>query len=194
MKINVSGKGYSVGESLTTHIQDTLKDRIKKYFENAVAADIVLSKESHYIKADIVVNDGTGTHPMLKASAKTADPYVAFDDAADKIEKQLRRYKRRIKNHHKNSHISRDEMLSDVATKYVISEAIEDGSVAEESSPLIIAEKSEAIAKLTVADAVMQMNLKDLPCLLFINKKTDSLSVVYHRKDGNISWIDTKFA
>jgi ribosomal subunit interface protein len=190
MKITISGKQIKIGAALQEYVKESVDTSIKKYFENAISAHITFSKESHNFTCDIVVNEGVSNQLYYKSQAKEENIYSSFDRALERMEKQLRRYKRRIKNHHKQSV---GEASSWAATKYVIQD---DGQDFEESNsvdnPLIVAEKQTAIETLTVADAVMRMNLANLPALLFINKKTSNFNVVYKRLDGNISWIDAK--
>jgi ribosomal subunit interface protein len=190
MKITITGKQMKVGSALQEYVKENVEVSIKKYFENAISAHVTFSKETHLFVTDIVVNEGVSNQLYYKSQAKEDNVYACFDRALDRMEKQLRRYKRRIKDHHKQGV---GEATALAAMKYVISD---DGQDFEESSeidnPLIIAEKQTAIESLTVADAVMRMNLANLPALVFINKKTSNFNVVYKRLDGNISWIDSK--
>jgi ribosomal subunit interface protein len=190
MKTTISGKQMKIGHGLREHIEESLAAGIKKYFENAISADVHLSKEAHLFVTDIIVNDGTGTQYPYKSQAKEENVFASFDKALDRMEKQLRRYKRRIKDHQK---ISMAEASAFAATKYVISDDGQDfeDENGTENSPLIIAEKQMQIEVLTVADAVMRMNLSNLPALMFVNKKTGNHNVVYKRLDGNISWIES---
>lgn len=188
MQVLISGKQISVGEALQTHARDEVTSCVTKYFDAAVSANVVFSKESHLFRADILVNEGTGTKVVVKADGKDADIYRAFDNALDRIEKQLRRYKRRIKNHHKAGHA---ELQYD-ATKYVIASGNEEEEAKEEENPLIIAEKATMIETLSVSDAVMRMDLANLPALMFINRNSGNLNVVYRRADGNIAWVDPR--
>ncbi len=192
MQIQVSGKSIKIGDSLKSHVEGRLEQGISKYFDKAIDANVVFSKESHLYRVDVIVNEGTGSGIIIKGNGYDNDIYASFDQAADRIEKQLRRYKRKIKNHHKKkfADLGREEVKLLEAKKYVLAE---NGSIKEEKeeeSPLIIAEKPVKIEKLTVSEAVMKMNLENLPAYMFINKANDSFNVVYHRKDGNISWID----
>jgi len=190
MQISVSGQNVDMSLSLKTHVESEIEETVKKYFEAAVSADIVFSKERHLFKADIIVNEGTGKHMIIKASAEDDGVYSAFDMASAKIEKQLRRYKDRIKGHNKKRPDKEGELFA--ATKYVISPTADDKEDnSENDPPLIIAEKPTQIERITVSDAVMRMDLGQLPALMFINKKTDAVNVVYRREDGNISWIDS---
>lgn len=188
MKVTVSGKNMNVGESLRNYAEDELQIKVTKYFERAIEAHIIFHKEAHLFCTDITVNEGTGNQSIIKGQGKSDDVYAAFDQAADRIEKQLRRYKRKLKNHNGNT----KEVLID-ATKYVLSN---DGQeiADEQDNPLIIAEKHMTIEPLTVSDAVMRMDLAGLPALMFVNKKTDTVNLVYHRNDGNITWVETDIA
>lgn len=185
MQTSVSGKQIAIGAALQEHVKERLTKAVTKYFDRAINADVVFSKEAHLFRADLLVNEGTGTGIIIKATAAASEIYEAFDTALIRIEKQLRRYKRRIKNHHKPK--PADMVLE--AKKYVISHAGEEEEGAEEM-PLIIAEKVTQIEKLTVSEAVMRMDLQQLPALLFINIANGRLNVVYNRADGNISWVD----
>ena len=191
MQVFVSGKHIDVGSTLSSHIEGELQSSVKKYFEHAVSATVMLSKSRHTFDASIVVNDGTGAHQLLRSSGEGGDAYAAFDTALIRIEKQLRRYKRKIKNHHK-SRLDKDvELAAVMGTKYIISGREEDDNAdSENDAPLIIAEKPSQIEILSVSDAVMRMDLGELPAVMFINKKTGAINVVYRREDGNISWID----
>jgi ribosomal subunit interface protein len=185
MKILISSQHLDLGESFQSHIKTKLTSTVKKYFENAIQANVHLTKDKHqFIQCDILVNEGTGTNTILKSTGYDNDPYRSFDLALAKIEKQLKRYKGRIKNHHKN----KQEILFH-ASKYVLSSEEEDIQ-APNDVPMIIAENSTAVESLTVSDAVMKMDLHDLPVLLFVNKANGRINLVYHRKDGNISWMD----
>ena len=187
MKITIAGKQIKIGSALQDYVKDNVEASIKKYFENAISADIHFSKETHLFVTDIVVNEGTGNHIFYKSQAKEDNIYASFDKALERMDKQLRRYKRRIKDHNKTS----VGEATFEATKYVLSDDGQDVDSSEDN-PLIIAEKQTAIESLTVADAVMRMNLANLPALVFTNKKTGNFNVVYKRQDGNISWVETK--
>lgn len=184
MKITISGKQLKVGNALQEYINEHLEHSIKKYFENAISADVFLSKEAHNFVSDIVVNEGTGNHIFYKSQGKDENIYASFEKSLERMEKQLRRYKRRIKDHQK---LGVGEATYN-ATKRVISD---DGQDIEDDAPVIIAEKQTAVETLTVSDAVMRMNLANLPALMFINKKTGNYNIVYKREDGNISWVES---
>ncbi|MCE3232301.1 MAG: Sigma(54) modulation protein [Rickettsiaceae bacterium] len=187
MQIFVSGKHLDVGSALHNYVESELTNTVSKYFEHAVSANVVFTKVRHLFKADIIVNEGTGHQLIIKGGAEDDDAYAAFDLALTRIAKQLRKYKGRIKDHHKSR--PDKDMQSFGATKYVISN--EESYQSAEDAPVIIAEKPTEVETLTVSDAVMRMDLGQLPALMFINKKTMAVNVIYRREDGNISWISS---
>lgn len=191
MQIKVSGKQVDVGDALRTHVENRLSGSIPKYLDRVTQCEVVISREAHQFRADIVLNPGTHANFMIKGRAAAVDAHAAFDAAAEKIEKQLRRYKRRLTDHHKNNR-NEEALLSKAqghAVKYVLATRPEEEEVSDEA-PLIIAEKPTSVEELTVSEAVMQMDLEDLPALMFINKANGRLNTVYRRADGNISWVD----
>lgn len=193
IKISISGKGLELGESLQDYVRDHLNGSVPKYLDTVNAVDVVFSKESHLFSADITLSSGTHAHLVLRGRASAGDIYAAFDQAAARIEKQLRRYKRRLSDRHaaKPSPGKQEEAARMEAVKYIIGgdQDIDELPVSNDP-PLVIAEKQTMIETLTVSDAVMRMDLSDLPALLFINAGNDRLNVVYRRTDGNISWVD----
>lgn len=191
MQIKVSGKQVDVGDALRTHVEERLSGSIPKYLDRVTQCDVVISREAHQFRADIVLNTGTHSNFVVKGRAEAVDAHAAFDAAAEKIEKQLRRYKRRLTDHHKtdrNEAVSLSEAESR-ATKYVLASRTEEEEV-NDDAPLIIAEKATSVETLTVSEAVMRMDLADLPALMFFNKANGRLNTVYRRADGNISWVD----
>ena len=202
MKVRVSGTNMDVGQALTDYVVEHLTKDVKKYFENAVNAEVHFSKEnSHIVKVVITVNEGVRGGISVKSNAEAGDAYGCFTEALDKAAKQLRRYKRRIKNYRRNGGgIKNIEPNFDAfdATKYVLpplnydvfAEMEEAENNTQDENLNVINEKATDIEQLTVNEAVMKMDLADLPALVFINKENGRINVVYHRKDGNISWID----
>lgn len=187
MQITVSGKQVDVGESLRSHVETRLAEGVSKYLDRVTTVNVVISRESHLFRSDITVNPGTHSQITIKSRAESPDVYASFDAAAEKVQKQLRRYKRRLTNHHKTEKpYPMGEMVT--ARKYVIDNRHEEE--AEDHTPLVIAEKATQIETLTVSEAVMKMDLSDLPALLFLNSAHGRLNVVYRREDGNISWVD----
>lgn len=186
MQIQVSGKGVDIGESLRNYVTGKAEEAITKYIDRVTSVHVVVSKESHRFRVDINGNLGTHAGLVVKSQALGDDVYATFDGALDKIEKQLRRYKRKISNHHKYAEASD----SPAGKKYVLPANFGEEEDESKLSAVVIAEKPTAIDTLTVSQAVMKMDLQDLPAVMFYNKSNGRLNVVYRRVDGNISWVD----
>ncbi len=187
MRYQISGKQIDIGAALQTHVQETLGDVVTKYAERPTDAQVVFSKSASEYHCEAVVHLSTGLNAQARAHAH--EIYAAFEACADKLEKQLRRYKRRLKDHHKD----RSEPVELFqASSYILAPESEDSQAAEPESlqPIIVAEMETNIPSLSVGEAVMQMELAGSPVLVFRNEGKKSLNVVYRRDDGNIGWID----
>lgn len=193
MQIEVSGQQISIGQPLQEYVRSRLGDVVHKYFENAPSSRVHFSKQGASLVCDIMVSDGTGRHMVIKGDSVSDEIYHSFDLALVKVEKQLRRYKSKLQTHHKQ--IKSSEITSQ-AIKYVISPDLflddNELDLIDGNNPAIIAEKPTQILPLSVGEAVMRMDLQNLPALMFLNKKTGRVNVVYYRKDGNISWVDSE--
>lgn len=188
MSISVSGQHISIGNNLQEYSKERATQVIKKYFADIISTDIHFSKEGMNFKCDIMVKYGSGKHNIIKSNDSCSDIYVAFDKAMVKLEKQLRKYKSKFKNHHTGK-----MKISEIAfegTKYVISSKDVEENTEDNDNPVIIAERPVEILELSVKDAVMKMDLEDLPAVVFKNINNDRINIVYYRKDGNISWVD----
>lgn len=191
--INISGQHIDVGQYLQEYVKGRLSETISKYFDHASSASVNFTKSGFEFVCDVLVNDGTGRHTVIKSSANSDDIYSAFDVALSKISKQLRKYKSKLKN--RSDRVKLNEVAPE-AVKYVINpnapmSSDSEGEV-DVDNPMIIAEKPTQILKLSVGEAVMHMDLQNLPALLFENSKTGRVNVVYYRRDGNIAWVDSK--
>ena len=187
MQVYTSGQHMSVGSSLNEYVDVRLKEVVGKYFSNAPSSHVNFSKQGHEFKCDIVLHEGTGRHVVIKSNNSSDEVYNAFDVALSKLEKQMRKYKSKLNNHHRG--VKASELAPD-AIKYIISSKNEEEF--DIDNPVIVAEKPIQVLPLTVGEAVMKMDLENLPALMFQNAKTNRVNVVYYRKDGNISWVDSK--
>jgi ribosomal subunit interface protein len=186
MKYQISGKQIDIGDALQTHVKDELSAVIEKYAERPIDAQVVFSKSAHEYVCETTVHLSTGL--TAQARAKATEIYASFDECAEKMEKQLRRYKRRLKDHHK-------ERANPVVTlggaSYILAAEEGAGEAEPESlQPIIIAEMETRVPTISVGEAVMQMELAHAPVLVFRNEKSNGVNVVYRREDGNIGWID----
>ena len=184
MEISVVGRNLDVGESLRGHVQGNLNNAVTKYFVRAIDASVVFTRQGHRLRADISVHPGP-RGMVVQGASESEDAYAAFDGALERISKQLRRYKRRLNNHHK---VRVEDMLP--AQQYVIQPDHAEEELPAEGQPTIIAELPTEIPTLTVSQAVMRMDLADQPVQMFRDRASGRLNVVYRRKDGNIGWID----
>ncbi|MDQ2094275.1 ribosome hibernation-promoting factor, HPF/YfiA family [Rhodalgimonas zhirmunskyi] len=187
MRYQISGKQIDIGMALQTHVQEELNTVVKKYAERPTDANVVFSKNAHEFVCEATVHLSTGLTASAKAHAN--EIYAAFDGCAAKMEKQLRRYKRRLKDHHRER-AEPVELFG--ASSYILAsdhadEAQEPDGLHE---PIIVAEMETKIPSLSVGEAVMQMELAGSPVLVFRKEGKDGLNVVYRREDGNIGWID----
>ena len=188
MQYQITGKQIDIGEALQTHVKDGLGDVVGKYGAGRPTdANVIFSKSGHEHVCEAIIHLSTG----MTAQAKGHDHeiYAAFEKCADKMETQLRRYKRRLKDHHRERPVEHSE-----ASSYILAGSDHtDESEPETLQPMIIAEMEAKIPSLTVGEAVMQMELAGAPVLVFRNEKGDAgVNIVYRRDDGNIGWIDPK--
>jgi ribosomal subunit interface protein len=186
MRIQVHGKQIDVGSALRSATEEKIAASIAKYFDRDASATATYSRQSQGFSCDCLVHLSSGL--TLQTNGSADDAHVALELAITHLEKRLRRYKRRLKDHHAKA---RAQVETVIATDYVIDDETE--SVGEEPAsldPMIIAELKSEVRSLTVGEAVMHMNLSDLPALLFINRGTGGFNMVYRRRDGNVGWVD----
>jgi len=191
MLVQVSGHHLDVGESLRTHVQERLQASVTKYFDRPVDAHVTFSKEGYEFRSDCAVHLASGLH--VTTQAKGSDAYAAFELGVERMEKRLRRYKRRLKNHH-HAHENSGEIPAAQNVPYFVIDRGDEQDEAHEDAPVIIAEQTASIPHLSVVDAVMRMDLNDAPVVLFRNGTTGGLNLVYRRADGHIGWIDASLA
>ncbi len=184
MRYQITGKQIDIGEALQTHVKTELGSVMEKYAGRPTDAQVIFSKSAHEHVCEAVVHLSTGL--TATAKGKAVEIYAAFDASAEKLEKQLRRYKRRLKDHHKDR--AQPVELSGASSYILAAEAGEEEP--ESLAPMIVAEMETKIPALSVGEAVMQMELAGAPVLVFKNEKGGGLNVVYRRDDGNVGWID----
>ena len=188
MQLTISGKQVELGEALRNHVDASLDAILEMYFKTAVEAHVVVTKEAHLFRTEISLHIGRGI--IVNASARALDSGGAFDTAAERVAKQLRRYKRRLRAHHARAREG-GEMDGRARTDVLapLAEDTEQDTAEGGGGPAVIAEMITELPSLTVSEAVMRMDLADAPVLLFRNRSGE-ISAVYRRSDGNIGWID----
>ncbi|WP_427025293.1 ribosome hibernation-promoting factor, HPF/YfiA family [Aureimonas ureilytica] len=183
MAVRVSGRHMDVGEAFRTRIEERLNEQVAKYFDGNFTGAVVISKDSARYCADVTLHLDSGVY--FQATADTHDPESSFLEAMEKIEKRLRRYKRRLKDHKANANNSRE-------VAYTVMSAVpdEDDEIPEDFAPAVIAETSLRVGTMSVASAVMELDRRDGPLVIFRNGANDTVNIVYRRPDGNVGWID----
>jgi len=185
MQVQVSGHHLDVGEALRAHVTDRLDASVGKYFDKPIDSHVTLTKEGYEVKADCAVHLNSGMRIITQGRA--ADPYAAFEAACERLDKRLSRYKRRLKSH---ANGNKAELPAESFPSFVLDAGHEHDEVAEDAQPIIIAEGTTSVPRLSVVDAVMKMDLADSAFVVFRNGATGGLNLVYRRDDGNIGWID----
>ena len=193
MQVQIAGKRIDVGEALRERIAYGLEDRVSKYFDRTGEAFVTVSKPGWAFNVDCSIHLPSGV--TLQAHGEAEDAYQAFEDSLEKIEKRVRRYKRRLKDHHKNKDaIPAIEVQEQIIAPYgdeeddTAEQPLANGELGD--APAIIAESGARIKTMTVSMAVMQLELTDTCAILFRNAKDGDLNMVYRRADGNIGWVD----
>ncbi|GJL94609.1 MAG: ribosomal subunit interface protein [Hyphococcus sp.] len=189
MEIQVSGKNMELGDALQIHVNDRLTEGVRKYFDRGAEASVTFSKERHLIGCDLTAHLASGV--FLAAHGEGGDAYGAFDESLNKLEKRIRRYKRRLKDHHANG---KDPLPAEAASYYLLEplkdESEDDAAPEGDPTPVVIAESQTSLREMTVGAAVMQLDLSEQPAVVFKNAAHGRINVVYRRRDGHIGWID----
>jgi ribosomal subunit interface protein len=185
MNIQIIGKQIDVGQALSAHVRARLSERMGRLFDRAGSALVTFSRDGYGFRADCLVHLSSGV--TLKAHGVDSEIYPCFDQAAERLEKRLRRYKRRLRDHH---HGERPEVSQ--AKAYVIAQEQEDDEEPPGDAPTIVAEQVTEIPMLTTGEAVMRLDLSEAPVLVFRNRAHGGVNIVYRRADGHIGWIDPK--
>ena len=188
MEIRVAGHQVDTGAALRTHVSDRLSLMADRYFSRAVAANVTFGRGPHDdFVCDIVAPVAQGI--VLKSSNRAADAHVAFEGAADKIERQLKRYTSRLRERRGNGADGATEAVEDNAA-YTVFAAPRNEAEPVPPSPAIVAETRVDIPEASVSDAVMMLDLRNTNALMFRNPKSGDYNMVYRRDDGTIGWVE----
>lgn len=185
MTLRISGKHIEISDAYRTHVEGRVGAVVDKYFDGGFSGRVVLERDGTGYRVDCVLHLDSGLD--LQAEGRGHEIYPTFEQAADRIEKQMRRYKRRLKEHHHDSRVVPD----DDANYVVLAATPEaDEELAFDYSPMVIAEETKSLRTLSVSGAVMAMDLSDAQVVVFRHAGHGGVNVVYRRRDGNIGWID----
>lgn len=188
MSLRISGKHMDIGDAFRVRIEGRIEDAVNKYFDGGYGGAVTVEKNGSRFSADCLVHLDSGI--SLQASGQAQDPQLAFETAAERVEKRLRRYKRRLKAHP----VSVAAEWIDLDYRVVAPVADEDEEVPVDYAPAVVAESTVALKTMSVADAVIELDTRDGPVVIFRNAGNSHVNVVYRRADGNIGWIDTSSA
>ena len=186
MSLRISGKHMEIGDAFRTRIEDRIDEAINKYFDGRASGHVTVEKSRSRFTTDCMLHLDSGA--VLQATGEAQEPQASFDVAAERIEKRLRRYKRRLKSHHANGAATRTEEYA-----YRVLEAVpenEDDELPDDYAPLVVAETKMSLKTMPVSSAVLQLDLQDTPVYVFRNAGNDEVNLVYRRPDGNIGWIE----
>jgi ribosomal subunit interface protein len=198
MTLRISGKSISVGEALRGRVSERTEEVLRKYFDGNYSGHITLSKDGFGFRTDCSLHLDSGI--TLEAESNAADAYASADQALLMIEKRLRRYKSRLKDRsQRKSHVA-SAALAEIGTQgldegldaasYVIEAPAEGDEEVTGYSPVIIAEATTSLKRLSVSEAVMELDLSGASCLLFQHGSSGRVNIIYRRPDGNIGWVD----
>ncbi|MCB1534144.1 MAG: ribosome-associated translation inhibitor RaiA [Rhodoblastus sp.] len=186
MSLRVSGKNMNIGEALRVHVQGKVAAAVGKYFDGEPSGHVTIAPEGSGFRADCTLHLKNGV--TVQADGRAQEPYACFDQAAERIEKRLRRYKSRIK---ERKHEKADAGGVMVAS-YVLEAPDEetDAPAEQDFAPTVIAETSTRLGAMTIAAAVMELDMTGVTVLPFRHAVTGRVNVIYRRSDGNIGWLD----
>lgn len=189
--LRVSGKNMDVGEALRGRVGDRLDQALGKYFGRGYKGNVTFAKEGARFKSDCVLHLDSGA--LLQASGEAHEAYESFNVAAERIEKRLRRYKRRLREEHPGTRAgepTESAAVVDQAVDTILEAPDEDAEIGSGYAPTVVAETSYAIRRLSVGEAVLDLDLTEAPFLVFRHAGDERVNVVYRRPDGHIGWIN----
>jgi ribosomal subunit interface protein len=193
MTLRISGKSINVGDALRGRVSERTDEVLRKYFDGNYSGHITLSKDGFGFRTDCALHLDSGI--TLEADSNAADAYASADQALIQIEKRLRRYKSRLKDRSARKAHAVAEAISEIETptldapSYVI-EAIADEDEVTAYSPVIIAEATTSLKRLSVSEAVMELDFTGVPVVVFQHGSSGRVNIIYRRPDGNVGWVD----
>jgi ribosomal subunit interface protein len=194
MTLRISGKSISIGEALRDRVSERTEEVLRKYFDGNYSGHITLSKDGFGFRTDCALHLDSGI--TLEADSNAADAYASADQALLMMEKRLRRYKNRLKDRSARKAYAASAALAELdaptldAPSYVIEAPAHDEDEVDGYSPVIIAEATTALRRLSVSEAVIELDLTGAACMVFQHGGSGRVNIIYRRADGNVGWID----
>jgi ribosomal subunit interface protein len=188
MTLRVSGKNLDLGESLRNRVSGRVEEAVSKYFDGGWSGHVTVGPEGPGYRAECVLRLDSGI--VLQATGDGPDAYLSCDQVVDRIEKRLRRYKRRLKDKHVEKVPPPGEADELRAKSYVLSAPDDESEVPESWNPVVIAETTASLARMSVREAVLELDFTGAQALAFLHAAHGRMNIVYRRSDGHIGWID----
>ena len=191
MTLQIIGRQIDIGDALRGQIEEKLEAAVLKYFDGGYKGHVTLSKQGGSFRSECIIHLDSGH--MLEAQGIAGDGYSAFGEAVEHLEKRLRRYKRRLKDHKSKPSFSEGLMMVEKTIQTPAEyhdDAQEENFDLDEFTPIIIAESTQSLSNMRVSDAVLEMDMTGVTALPFRNEANGHMNIVYRRKDGHIGWID----
>lgn len=189
MTIRVSGKSINVGEALRERVSDRTDEVLRKYFEGNYSGHFTIGKDKVGFRTDCALHLDSGL--TLEAESTASDAYASADQAIELIEKRLRRYKSRLKDRSQRKAAAASQDLAALnAASYVIESPADDDQEITAYNPVVIAESTTSLKRLSVSEAVMELDFTGAPVIVFLHATNGRVNVIYRRPDGNVGWVD----
>jgi ribosomal subunit interface protein len=186
MSFRISGQNLDVGGALRDRITDRIAEAMSKYFDGGYSGHLTLGRDGFGFRAECAIH--LDSKITLHAEGMASDAYASADQAALRIEKRLRRYHRRLKDHRTER---TDGRAAIEAASYVIAAPEHDDNTEFDGfTPVVIAESTTTLKQLSVSDAVTELDMTGAPVLVFRHAKHGGINIVYRRADGHFGWID----
>jgi ribosomal subunit interface protein len=188
MGLRVSGKNFNIGEALRQHVLGRVNAAVSRYINGSVTGHIVVDHEGSGYRTDCTLHLASGM--TLHSEGRSQEPYASFDQAAERLERRLSRYKRRLKDHHAGTPPNLSApFVGEIVADYVLQGPEEDEGETE-FHPVVVAERTSALKTFSVSEAVMELDFTGAPVQVFRNAGHGRVNIVYRRPDGNVGWID----
>jgi len=188
MPFRISGKNLDIGEALRERVNARVAEALGKFFDGGYSGHVTVEKEGFGFRTECAIHLDSGI--TLHTEANAADAYASADQAALRIEKRLRRYKRRLKDRHAAAARSNGAAVIDAPSYVIEAPAQDDDTEVTEFNPVIIAESTTVLKQLSVSEAVLELDLTGAPVVVFRHASHGRVNLVYRRPDGNVGWVD----
>ncbi|WP_068085197.1 ribosome hibernation-promoting factor, HPF/YfiA family [Polycladidibacter stylochi] len=184
MTIQISGRSVDIGDATRSHVENRISEALERYFPGTHTGHVTIAREGSGFRSECTLHLSTGV--VLQVSGESQDPRHSFDIAAERIEKRLRRYNRKLKAHN----AAQQSAKAFEAASYVLADPEEEEEVPADYNPVVVAETTSKVKTMTVGMAVMELDLSEAPVVVFRNAGNGGVNVVFRRNDGNVGWID----